>query len=125
MMLRQNDSKAKTHTAGCRRWFLLLALTFLFITTSGAAADTPSVVGTWNWVGGQILVVNDNNTQVVWWDNYRVNEGTWEVLNQATRQYRFHYTNGGWVDTVTLSADGNTLEGTNQQGTYLKGTRRR
>lgn len=121
-MLREGGTREKFNMVRLTNMMMLLLI--LLISTNGSAADTPSVTGTWDWVGGQILVVHPGYTQKVWWHGNQVNQGTWQIMNPATRLYQFKYDNGGWVDTVTLSADGNTLEGSNQQGTPLKGTRR-
>ncbi len=121
-MLREGGTSEKSNMVRLSKMMMLLFI--LLISTDGHAADNPSVAGTWSWVGGQVLVVLPDHTQKVWWDGNQVNQGTWTMLNSSTRLYQFKYDNGGWVDTVTLSADGNTLEGSNQQGTPLKGTRR-
>lgn len=121
-MLKEGGTREKGNMVRLSKLIILLII--LLASTDGSAADTPSVAGTWDWVGGQVLVVLPDQTQKVWWDGNQVNQGTWQILNPATRQYQFKYDNGGWVDTVTLSADGNTLTGTNQQGTSLRGTRR-
>ncbi len=39
------------------------------------------------------------------------------------RRYRFVLNRGGYVDTVVLSPDGNSLDGRNNEGYVLHGTR--
>jgi hypothetical protein len=87
--------------------------------TSSPAAGP---AGTWNWVSGQTLVISANNTCEVYEGSRKINECHWESLGQ--NQYRLTHRDGGYVDTVTLSADGNSLDGTSNQGYALHGSRR-
>ena len=82
----------------------------------------PQLAGTWNWVGGQTLVLHPEGTFEVYLNGGKINEGHWESLGGD--RYRFFHRNGGYVDTVTLSADGNSLDGTNNQNRPLHGSRR-
>lgn len=81
-----------------------------------------TIAGTWNWVAGQTLVVHPGGTFDVYQDNSKINDGRWELLDGS--RYRFTHRNGGWVDTVVLASDGRTLDGTNNLGARLQGTRR-
>ena len=82
----------------------------------------PQLEGTWNWVGGQTLVIHHEGTFDVYLNDGKINEGHWE--NLGGDRYRFVHRNGGYVDTVTLSPDGNALDGTNNQNRALHGSRR-
>lgn len=82
-------------------------------------------VGTWDWVDGQTLVVSPAGR----FDLYRsdrtlISQGRWEVLESATRRYRFVHARGGYIDTVTLSVDGWELSGSANTGYRLEGRRR-
>jgi len=82
-------------------------------------------VGTWDWVDGQSLVVASTGR----FDLYRsdrtlISQGRWEVLESATRRYRLVHARGGYVDTVTLAADGWELTGSSNTGYRLEGRRR-
>jgi hypothetical protein len=81
----------------------------------------PRLEGKWNWVGGQTLVIHRERTFEVYLNGGKINEGHWESLGGS--QYRLFHRNGGYVDTVTLSADGNELNGTNNENRSLHGTR--
>ena len=80
-----------------------------------------ALAGTWNWVSGQVLVVHSDGTFEVYKDGGRINDGHW--VNLQGWQYRLNHRNGGYIDTVTLSADGNALDGTNNLGYQLHGSR--
>jgi hypothetical protein len=71
----------------------------------------PRILGAWNWVDGQTLVIHDDRTCEVYGDEGRrkVNDCRWERLGD--RDFRITYNYGGAVDTVTLSDDGNSLDG--------------
>ena len=89
--------------------------------TAEMASPASRIAGHWNWVGGHTLVIHANGTLEAFQGLAKVNDGRWESLDGD--RYRFIHRNGGWVDTVTLSADGNVLDGVNQQGNALRGTR--
>jgi len=81
----------------------------------------PQLEGTWNWVSGQTLVIHHDGTFDVYLNGGKINEGHWTSLGR--NQYRFVHRNGGWVDTVTLSPDGDALDGTNNRSSTLHGSR--
>jgi hypothetical protein len=84
------------------------------------------LAGTWNWVSGQTLVIREDGTLDVYDANRnKINEARWTVLDGRRRQVRFTHRSGGWVDTLILSADGLSLDGTNNVGASLHGTKRR
>lgn len=80
--------------------------------------------GTYDWTDGQTLVVRADGTLEVLRGSRRTNEGRWEVEDAAAGRIRLEYRQGGWVDTVTLSADGREIDGTNNRGVRVYGTRR-
>jgi hypothetical protein len=88
----------------------------------GSRRNVADLAGTWNWVEGQTLVVAAGGTCEVFQGGNKINDCRWESL--GARQYRLTHRSGGYVDTVTLSADANSLSGTNNQGFNLRGTRR-
>jgi hypothetical protein len=93
----------------------------------GAVPGAPSTraispVGTWNWVMGQTLNIAADNTFEVWQGTSKINDGRWESL--GGQQYRLTHRSGGWVDTVTVSSDGMSMNGVNNTGQPVQGTRR-
>ena len=100
-----------------------LALAVMLLAAVAAATpQPPSVSGTWNWVSGQTLEVFPGGTLSVYQGSNKINEGRWERL--GGNRFRFVHINGGFIDTVSLSADGNSLDGGNHSGNTLHGTRR-
>ena len=88
-------------------------------------ADGTGIAGTWNWVSGQTLVTHaDGSFDVLDVRSNKINEGRWTLLDAAQRLYRFTHRHGSWIDTVTLSADGMALDGTNNVGSGMHGTKR-
>ena len=51
----------------------------------------------------------------------QINSCTWVGLGDG--RYRLTHRSGGYVDTITLSADGRTITGVNNQGYALSGSR--
>ena len=51
------------------------------------------------------------------------NNGTWECTDPTKRVFTLHWAVGGWVDTVTLSPDGNKADAINNIGMQFKGSR--
>lgn len=119
-MLKQKNVKSKIKLLVVSNMVILLVTAFVLIATDVHASDP--VVGTWNWIGGQTLIVSPNQTQSIS-GKWGANDGIW-VRSGGTRTYIFSYSRGKLVDTVTLSTDGNTLAGTNNQGAPVSGTRR-
>ncbi len=87
-----------------------------------ASANTPivscdGIIGKWQWFNDTISTFYSNGTssashgyQGTWQPGYVV---TWHRDDDQTT----------WVDTLTLSSDGQTLDGQNQNGNHVWGTR--
>jgi hypothetical protein len=86
-----------------------------------SSSASPSPVGTWAWVSGQQLVIKADGTCQVYLNGAQINACTWVRLSDG--RYRLTHRNGGWVDTISVSADGGTLTGANNLGYALRGTR--
>jgi hypothetical protein len=76
------------------------------------------IVGVWKWFVGPQLTFKADHTFVS-----SENSGTWELTKAAERKYTLKWDNGGFVDAVTLSADGLKLTGTNNQNNKISGER--
>lgn len=75
-----------------------------------AASPPPAktIVGTWQWLPkNQIVTVNANGTCTSSFNN----SGTWSSVGNRTYQLKWK---NGYIDTMTLSGDGNSLTGHNQ-----------
>ncbi len=84
-----------------------------------------ALVGEWDWVFDVFVVVSaDGNLQA---KALISNTGTWECTDPLQRKFTLHWVVGGWVDTVTLSEDGNHIKGINNIGfgfeAWRKGTK--
>ena len=86
-----------------------------------AAIRAVPLSGRWTWVAGQTLVIATDGSFEVFLGQEKINVGQWVSLDGA--RYRLTHRNGGWVDTITLSADGRSIDGVNNRGGALHGTR--
>ena len=82
-----------------------------------------SVVGTWSWFNGHTVVFHQDGTIDCSYNGVIDNTGTWELTDASSRQYIIHWQVGGWIDQLTLSSDGNSLDGYNREGTHVTGTK--
>jgi len=81
-----------------------------------------ALVGEWEWAFGITVIVSaDSNLQAI---ALISNHGTWECTDPSQRKFTLRWVVGGWVDNVTLSADGNTVDGVNNIGFHFKGWRK-
>ncbi len=87
-----------------------------------SARASVAIIGTWNWVSGQTLVIAANGTLEVFEGSRKINEGRWEDL--GGNRYRFTHRDGGFIDTVAVSSDGHSLDGKNNSGNILHGSRK-
>jgi hypothetical protein len=75
----------------------------------GIFGTTPSSctspVGSWNWFNGLVVKINADSTAT----DPSGESGTWQSLGGG--RFRLHWTANG-TDEVTLSSDGNSLDGT-------------
>lgn len=81
-----------------------------------------SIMGQWRWFNGCTVIINAGGSMVSLSDGKIVSSGKWKALVGA-RQYQLEWKEGGWVDKLTLSSDGKTLQGKNQHGGLVNGTR--
>ena len=91
---------------------------------SAAASDARDgiLTGKWRWVaaGTELAPVE------FFTDGRAVGArvtGVWTLIDRAKREYRIEWSNG-YVDLVTLSADGRTLDGQNTEGSSVEARRK-
>jgi TPR repeat protein len=70
------------------------------------------IVGTWSWFVGGAVTIRANGMLV----QDQGNDGSWERRDPARQVYILRWRLGGFVDTITLAEDGQSLAGTNQFG---------
>ena len=81
-----------------------------------------ALVGEWDWILGSLAIVTaDGKVRGI---SLLPNEGTWECTDPAQRKFTLRWKKGGWVDSGTLSADGNTLDVINNSGIKFRGKRK-
>jgi hypothetical protein len=82
-----------------------------------------TIAGTWKFAQGtQTIVIHpEGGFDTYERHGYKVNDGRWTLLDAQQRRYRFTHRLGGWVDTLTLSPDGLSLDGINNTGTPIHG----
>jgi hypothetical protein len=90
-------------------WFCWIVSALL---CAGPVARGQSLVGQWEWgAGGGITEIRADGSG----RDARNNTLQWAVRDGPERTYTLRWSHG-YVDTVTIAADGRTLTGVNQQG---------
>ena len=99
------------------KWLFWTAVMLLW--SMRAMAQGPSLTGQWNWgAGGGITEIRADGTG----RDARGNTLQWALRDAAMRVYELRWSHG-YTDTVTLTADGMSLSGVNQQGYRFSATR--
>ena len=80
------------------------------------------VIGLWDWFHGGTTRFHADGTMdgsfLIFSDT-----GTWECMDPEARRFILRWKNGGWIDELVLSEDGGKLEGKNQFGAGVSGTK--
>ncbi len=101
-----------------KRW-QFFSVAVLTLWSLGVVAQGPSLVGQWLWgAGGGITEIRADGTG----NDARGNTLKWTIRDAAERSYVLRWSHG-YTDTVTLSADGTSISGTNQTGLRFSATR--
>lgn len=79
-----------------------------------------SLLGEWNWFLAKLIVHENGTMQAL---ALIPNQGKWECSNPEKREFILYWEVGGWVDTLTMSADGNRVDVINNIGIRFQGTR--
>lgn len=87
---------------------------------SGSTSGTGTIIGTWNWFTGTKVCMHPDGTLDGWEGNQKINSGTW---TGSGNKYTLNWVDGGYIDTLTLSLDGQSLDGFNKGGTHVTGNR--
>lgn len=72
-----------------------------------AVRSCNDILGAWHWFTGSTVEIKPNG--VIPGQGH-----SWACLDGSRGRYRIVWSDGTWIDTLTLSADGNRLQGTNQ-----------
>ena len=83
----------------------------------GGDGPCSQVLGAWKWFTGSTVILNADGTL------NKDHTHSWTCKDPARRIVVLNWSNGRWIDTLTLSADGKSLEGKNQIGNRVWGKR--
>ena len=72
------------------------------------AAGCEAILGKWTWFTGGVVSINADGTMV----HDPGNDGTWECTDRTRGRVTLRWRQGGYVNRLTLSADGNGLSST-------------
>ena len=80
--------------------------------------------GNWKWFSGTTLTINENGT----FSAATGQKGTWRIVDAQKRTVKMEWAKdpkkgGPWYDDLTLSEDGRSIEGYNQNRTRVTGTK--
>ena len=86
------------------------------------SAEVDPIVGPWRWDGGTHATYTYSPDGTV---RVGSNEGKWKLRSETSskRTYEVTWPGGGVVDTISITDDPNTFEGTNSNGMKISATR--
>lgn len=108
--------RRQVHSAATARAALAVALLLAFISTAQAASRCSGVAGEWTWFNGLTVVLSRGGSATTKHVGLFANNGSWRCIDNQAGRIRINWVSGGFVDTLTLSDDGERLSGTNQYG---------
>lgn len=105
-------------------------LTFVFFLVAGVAggvafqhhayaASCDAIVGKWNWFTGGVVTINPNGTMV----HELGNDGTWECTDSSWGKVTLRWRQGGFVNSLVLSPDGQGLSSTDPSQSFVTAKR--
>jgi hypothetical protein len=100
-------------------FFIVPSLAILPVLDVAQAASCDAVVGKWAWFIGGEVTVNRNGT----FTQQSGNAGTWECTDSARGQFTFRWRDGGFVNSVAVSPDGQGLTSLDQSQWYVTAQR--
>ncbi len=82
------------------------------------------IAGNWKWFSGTTVTMNENGT----FSAATGQKGTWRIVDPQKRTVKLEWAKdpkkgGPWHDELTLSEDGRSIEGYNQDRTRVTGTK--
>jgi hypothetical protein len=96
-------------------------LTFQKKTVEGKP-PTELITGKWRWFNGLIVEITGGGMVAKDSRGNMVDSGSWRVIDASKRKFEMKW-RAGWTDTLTLSPDNNSLEGTNQANGHVSAKR--
>jgi hypothetical protein len=99
--------------------FLLAGVAAFFLPDRADAANCDAIVGKWGWfIGGEVTVNSDGT-----FTQQSGNAGTWECTDAARGRFTMRWRDGGFVNSLALSPDGQGLTSTDQSQAYVTARR--
>lgn len=95
---------------------LAIALLLISVPAAQAAGRCSRVAGEWTWFNGMTVVLSRSGSAATKHVGLFANNGSWRCIDSQSGRIRINWVSGGFVDTLTLSDDGERLSGTNQYG---------
>jgi outer membrane protein assembly factor BamB len=86
-------------------FFLIVGVAGLFLTNSASAASCEAILGKWMWFIGGEVTVNPDGT----FTQQSGNTGTWECTDATKGAVTLRWRQGGFVNRMLLSPDGQSL----------------
>jgi hypothetical protein len=107
-------------TMVCAAW-LRLAYGAGPVSTSQSATSAAcnAVQGDWSWFTGYVVSLKANHT-ILYGDRPA---GTWECINSSRNSARLKWSSG-FIDSISVSNDGEKISGVNNIGVKVSGNRR-
>jgi hypothetical protein len=85
-------------------------------------SPTELITGKWRWFNGLIVEITGGGMVAKDSRGNMVDSGSWRVIDASKRKFEMKW-RAGWTDTLTLSPDNNSLEGTNQANGHVSAKR--
>ena len=107
------------------RRFLVLVLVLIaelitgFLSEPAYAASCDAILGKWTWFTKGVVTFNPDGTM----RHEPGNDGTWECTEPARGRITLRWRQGGYVNQVALSADGNGLSSTDPSQQFVSAKR--
>ncbi|HEY7318834.1 MAG TPA: hypothetical protein VIE89_14765, partial [Candidatus Binatia bacterium] len=105
-------AQIKTWSVGL---FLLAGVAGFSLPDHAHAATCDAILGKWAWfIGGEVTVNRDGT-----FTQQSGNAGTWQCNDGARGRFTFRWRDGGFVNSLVLSPDGQGLSSTDQSQWYV------
>lgn len=99
--------------------FLIIEVAGLLLISPVHAASCAALIGKWAWfVGGEVTIKADGT-----FTQKSGNSGTWECTDAQKVSATLKWAEGGFVNKMALSADGDNLSSTDPSQSFVKATR--
>jgi len=109
---------AQTRTLTCGL-FLMAGIMLLSLPPRAHAASCEAIIGKWHWFTGGVVTINADGTMA----HEPGNDGTWSCSDAARGRVILRWRIGGYVNSLALSADGQSLSSTDPTQSFVTAKR--